>query len=62
VSAAEDESQPVHQHASVQQKLAALLSEDVAGLDPGYKIWGATFFAITLIIVAALLAVFAVTR
>jgi hypothetical protein len=38
------------------------MSQSVADLDPTYKIWGATFFAITLVISAALLAVFVVTR
>jgi hypothetical protein len=38
------------------------MSQSVADLDPTYKIWGATFFAITIIVGAALLAIFAVTR
>ena len=46
----------------LRQRFATLMSQSVADLDPTYKIWGATFFAITLIISAALLAVFVVTR
>jgi hypothetical protein len=38
------------------------MSQSVADLDPTYKIWGATFFAISLLIIMALLAVFVVTR
>lgn len=46
----------------LRQRLATLMSQSVADLDPTYKIWGATFFAITIIVGAALLAIFAVTR
>jgi hypothetical protein len=56
------ESEPAHDGPSLRQRLETLMSQSVADLDPTYKIWGATFFAITLIISAALLAVFVVTR
>jgi hypothetical protein len=61
VAAVEAEA-PVRQGPSLQQRLSALMSQSVADLDPTYKIWGATFFAISLIIIMALLAVFVVTR
>jgi len=38
------------------------MSQNVADLDPTYKIWGITFFAISLVVSAALLAVFVITR
>jgi hypothetical protein len=59
---AEAESEPARDGPSLQQRLESLLSQSVADLNPTYKIWGATFFAITVVISAALLAVFVVTR
>jgi hypothetical protein len=56
------ESPPASLQLSLQRKIAALLSQNVAELDPKYKIWMATFSAITLIVAVALLAVFVVTR
>lgn len=61
-AAGEAESEPAPYAPSLRQRLEILMSQSVADLDPTYKIWGATFFAITLIISAALLAVFVVTR
>lgn len=58
----ENESEPARHAPSPWQRLDTLMSQNVADLDPTYKIWGATFFAITLVISAALLAVFLVTR
>lgn len=56
------ESEAARHAPPLRQRFAILMSQNVADLDPTYKIWGATFFAITLIMTAALLAVFVVTR
>lgn len=56
------ESRPAIVRPSLQQKIAALLSQNVAELDPKYKIWMATFSAITAILAMALVAVFIVTH
>jgi hypothetical protein len=61
-AAVEAVSEPARHAPSLRERLAILMSQRVAELDPIYKIWGATFFAITLIFSAALLAVFVVTR
>lgn len=61
-AAVEAESEPVRSASSLRQRLETLMSQNVADLDPTYKIWGATLFAITLTISAALLAVFVATR
>jgi hypothetical protein len=61
-AAVEAESEPARHALTLRQRFVTLMSQSVADLDPTYKIWGATFFAITLIMTAALLAVFVVTR
>lgn len=61
-AAVEAESEPARPAPPLRQRFVTLMSQSVADLDPTYKIWGATFFAITLIISAALLAVFVITR
>ena len=61
-AAVEAESEPARDALPLRQRFATLMSQSVAELDPTYKIWGATFFAIALIMTAALLAVFVVTR
>ncbi len=61
-AAVETEPEPARHEPPLRQRFATLMSQSITDLDPTYKIWGATFFAITLIISAALLAVFVVTR
>lgn len=61
-AAVEAELETARHALTLRQRFATLMSQSVADLDPTYKIWGATFFAITLIMTAALLAVFVVTR
>ena len=61
-AAVEAEPEAARHAPSWRQRFATLMSQNVADLDPAYKIWGITFFAISLVVSAALLAVFVITR
>jgi hypothetical protein len=56
------ESRPVPLWRSLQQRIVALLSQNVVDLDPKYMLWMFTCFAIGVVTMAALLAVFIVTH
>lgn len=56
------ESRPVPLCSSLQQRIVALLSQNVVDLNPKYMLWMFTCFAIGAVTMAALLAVFIVTH
>ena len=56
------ESRPGPLWRSLQQRIVTLLAQDVVDLDPKYKLWMFTCFAIGIVTMSALLAVFIVTH
>lgn len=59
---AKAESLPAFRKPSARQRIAALLAQNVADMDPRHMIWLATLLMVGLVVTAALLAVFVVTH